>query len=247
MRLGPTRIKYGGISSPWDSWQMRFLTGGLTIDPTVVPKRNRETGALDPNGFRIIYEGDVLGRISATGLWGPYDPNAQDGRADAKCLAAGTYNLDSGYMESTIPPNVNGLTMGGVDMARILRSRMNTQYTNAELNVIKQQLLANGALITFVESRDTPGYAVISVTLVPQTLTLAAGENVLITPQWEPANAANKHGDFSSSDVAVATVATKNDYHGATGTITAVATGTATITFRASDGGHTATLALTVS
>jgi hypothetical protein len=247
MRLGPTRIKYGGHTTVWDSWQLRFITGGLTIDPNTVPKRNRETGALDPNGFRIIYEGDVLGRITASGLWGPYDSSATDGRQVARVLAAGTYNLDSGYYESTIPENVNGLTMGGVDMGRILRRAMNTQYTDAEITTISQQLIANGALITFVESRGTPGYNVISVTLSPAALALTVGETAVINPTWEPANAANRHGDFSSSAPAIATVATANTISGAVGTITAVAAGTATITFRALDGGVTANMTVTVS
>lgn len=247
MKLGATRIGYGGFASPWDSSSnMRFLTGGVTIDPNTVPRRNRKTGLPDPKGARIVWEGDILGKITATGLWGPYDSNAADGRQVARCLAAGTYNLDDGYPD-TISESENGTTIGGVDMGRILRRRMSVQYTDPELETIKEQLLKNGAFITFVESRGTPGPALISVTLEPATINLAVGETATIHPIWEPLNAANKHGDFTTSALNIAIVGTYNTPKGAVGSITALAVGNAQITFRALDGGHTATMAVNVA
>jgi uncharacterized protein YjdB len=247
MRLGPTRIKVGGESSVWDSHDIRFITGGVTIDPNTVPKRNRETGALDANGFRIIYQGDVIGKITATGLYGPYDKNAADGRAVARCLAAGTYNLDSGYSDSTFPPNPNGVSIGAVDRASVLRGRMSVQYSDSDLAAIKTQLLDNGALITFVEETGTPGYPVQGVALLPATLSMAVGDAHSIMPVWTPMNAANKHGEFTTSNAAYATVATENGMRGAIGHITAIAAGTATITFTSSDGGFTASVTVTVA
>jgi uncharacterized protein YjdB len=247
MRLGPTRIRVDGESSVWDSSDIRFITGGVTIDPNTVPKRSRITGSPDSNGFRIIYAGDILGKITATGLYGPYDKNATDGRAIARYLAAGTYNLDSGYNDSTFPPNPNGVSIGAVDRARILRARMSIQYTDADLSAIKTQLLNNGTLVTFVEETGTPGYPVQGVALLPATLSLAVGQTYDIMPVWTPMNAANKHGDFATSNAAYATVTTENGISGAIGHITAIAAGTANITFTSSDGGFTASVAVTVA
>ena len=247
MRLGATRIKVGGEASVWDSDDIRFITGGVTIDPNTVPRRNKETGAPDPGGFRLIYQGDVLGRISATGLYGPHSLSAADGRAVARCLAAGTYNLDSGFAEAAQPPNANGISIGAVDRARVLRKRMSVQYTDAQLNQIKQDLLANGVLITFTEETGNPGFPVKAVELTPPALTLAAGQVYDIMPVWTPANAANRHGIFATSNPAVATVPYENTYRGAIGHITAVSAGTATITFTSADGGFTDTVAVTVA
>lgn len=49
---------------------------GVTIDSDTVTE--------DADGHKIINKGTVLGRISSTGLYGPYDNAASDGREEAK-------------------------------------------------------------------------------------------------------------------------------------------------------------------
>jgi hypothetical protein len=247
MKLGATRIHVGGVASVWDSHQLRFITGGVTVDPDVVPRRNLKTGEPDPNGARIIYQGDVLGKITATGMYGPYDKNATDGREVARYLAANTYNLDSGYDELFFQDNGNGTTLGAVDMARIKRQRMSIQYSDSDLDVIKAQLSANGAFLTFVEGNGTPGPSAESIDVLPDTVSLTVGESHTLAVIWSPTNTANRHGDFTSGDIGVATVATENDIQGVSGTVTAVATGSTTITFKAANSGLTATVAVTVA
>ena len=68
---------------------------------------------------------------------------------------------------------------------------------------------------------------------------LTAGQTVTLTPVFTPSNATNKGGDWASSDTTVATVAG--------GLVTALTAGSATITFTSTDGGFTASYALTVT
>lgn len=82
--------------------------------------------------------------------------------------------------------------------------------------------------------------AVTSVSLNPASASLAVGGTQQLTPTVLPANATNKNVTYSSSNTAVATV-------NATGLITAVANGTATITVTTVDGSKTSTCAVTVS
>lgn len=81
---------------------------------------------------------------------------------------------------------------------------------------------------------------VTGVTLDQGTLTLTAGgASGTLTATVAPANADNKNVTWESSNTAVATVAD--------GVVTPVAAGTATITVRTVDGGHTATCTVTVN
>ena len=68
---------------------------------------------------------------------------------------------------------------------------------------------------------------------------LTAGQTVTLTPVFTPSNATNKGGAWASSDTTVATVAG--------GLVTALAAGSATITFTSTDGGFIASYALTVT
>lgn len=81
--------------------------------------------------------------------------------------------------------------------------------------------------------------SVTGVTVSPSTLELKEGTTGTLTAAVAPTNAANKTITWSSSDESVATV---NE-----GTVTAIAEGTATITVKTSDGGYTATCAVTVT
>lgn len=81
--------------------------------------------------------------------------------------------------------------------------------------------------------------SVTGVTLDQSTLTLAKGEEQQLTATVAPTNAANKNASWTTSDDTVATVDEN-------GVVTAVATGSATITVTTEDGGFTAECIVTV-
>ncbi len=81
--------------------------------------------------------------------------------------------------------------------------------------------------------------SVTGVTLNKTTLTIAVGNNETLTATISPATASNKNVTWTSSDATVATV-------DASGKVTGVKNGTATITVTTEDGAKTATCAVTV-
>lgn len=82
--------------------------------------------------------------------------------------------------------------------------------------------------------------AVTSVELTPATVSVEIGSNTQLTATVKPAGATNKKVTYSSSDDTKATVS-------ATGEVTGVAEGTATITVTTEDGQKTATSTVTVT
>jgi len=80
---------------------------------------------------------------------------------------------------------------------------------------------------------------VTGITLAPAALTLNVGATGTLTSTITPADATNQKVSWTTSDATKATVAN--------GVVTAVATGSATITVTTDDGGFTATCAVTVS
>lgn len=78
------------------------------------------------------------------------------------------------------------------------------------------------------------------ISVAPPTVSKAAGQTQQITTTFTPADAANQELTFASSDVTKATV-------NATGLISFVAAGTATITVTSKDTGKTATVVVTVT
>jgi uncharacterized protein YjdB len=93
---------------------------------------------------------------------------------------------------------------------------------------------------TWYDSNPGTVVAVTGVTISPTTATLLVNATQQLTPTVAPATATNKTVTYSSSNTAVATV-------NATGLITAIASGTATITVTTQDGAKTATCAVTVN
>ena len=81
---------------------------------------------------------------------------------------------------------------------------------------------------------------VTGITLLPASLTFSVGSSQQLASTIAPANASNKNLSWTSNDTAVATVS-------ATGMVTAVSIGTATITVTTADGGKTATTAITTT
>lgn len=82
--------------------------------------------------------------------------------------------------------------------------------------------------------------AVTGVTIAPKTASIAVGATQQLTPTIAPANATNKKVTYSSNKEAVATV-------NASGLVTAVAEGEATITVTTTDGSKTDTSVITVT
>ncbi len=85
----------------------------------------------------------------------------------------------------------------------------------------------------------TAVYHVTGVSLSPTALALHPGEQSALTATIAPSNATNKNISWSTSNSSVATVSS--------GTVNAVAAGTATITVTTEDGGYTATCSVTVT
>jgi hypothetical protein len=82
--------------------------------------------------------------------------------------------------------------------------------------------------------------ALTGVSVSPTSATIAPGATQQLTATVAPSNATNKNVSWSSSNTSVATV-------NASGLVTGVANGTATITVTTQDGAKTATSAITVS
>lgn len=96
-----------------------------------------------------------------------------------------------------------------------------------------------GALLGSAATPPPQTVSVTGVTMTPATSTIATGATRQLTANLAPADATDKSGTWSSSDETKATVS-------ASGLVTGVAAGTATITFTTTDGGKTATCAVTV-
>ena len=95
-----------------------------------------------------------------------------------------------------------------------------------------------GFTATCAVTVNTATVAVTGGTLDQSTLALEPGETATLVATVAPGNATDKSVSWSSDNTAVATVAD--------GVVTAVADGTATITVTTTDGGKTATCAVTV-
>jgi hypothetical protein len=200
---GLTGFKVGGKASVFDSWGMRHLTGGITIDRSLVlPGADVE---------RVIYAGEVVGMVADTGLYGPWDPGASDGREIARGVVVQDTNVTNG-----------NAFVGAADECRVHAARMPRSFTSAEWGAINASPYVR---ITPAEPFNVPGPAAISVALAPSALALAVGEVAQLTPVFNPADAVNQNGAWESSAPAVAAVS-------ASGLVSAVAAGTASVTFR---------------
>ena len=89
------------------------------------------------------------------------------------------------------------------------------------------------------DKNDPTDVAVTAIALDKTTAAVKPGETLTLVASITPAEASNKAVSWTSSDDKVATVAS--------GVVTGVAVGSATITVRTDDGGKTATCTVTVS
>jgi len=110
---------------------------------------------------------------------------------------------------------------------------------NTERTLTSGKFTAGKMIVFPAVPAVTKTVAVESVSVAPAELTIAPGETATITPTVLPADATDKSVSWSSTDETVATVSDA-------GVVTAVAVGTTTITATTTDGGKTATCAVTV-
>ena len=115
--------KIAGQVNIFDSALVRWITCGVTIDADTVSE--------DADGKKILPAGTPLGKITATGLYGPYDATATDGRETALVMIAEPVDCTKGDMAVT-----------AFDMARVIIERLPVEVTPE----LKEQLSG----ITFV-------------------------------------------------------------------------------------------------
>lgn len=111
--MTPTRTEYAVEDRRW----LRDVHGltdtlGATLDPAAF------TAAAFPDGR--IPSGTVLGRITATDLWGPYDPAAADGR-----------ETNAGHLLDVTVVKAGRVSVAVLDHGAVLRDYLPTQATTA--------------------------------------------------------------------------------------------------------------------
>jgi uncharacterized protein YjdB len=118
----------------------------------------------------------------------------------------------------------------------------NMNYSNRGGNATVNEELSAIGTFSWTQSTNcsSTSIAVTGVTVSPATVTLSVGATQQLTPTVAPANATNKTVSYSSNNTGVATV-------NGSGLVTAIASGTATITVTTQDGAKTATAVITVN
>lgn len=108
--------KYGEQVNIFDSEKIRWVTGGVTLDHTLVEP--------DEEGRKELKIGTPLGKITATGKYGPYDAEATDGRETAVLMLGETvdFSLGSGY-------GFGDQVATAFDWARVLTARLPVEIT----------------------------------------------------------------------------------------------------------------------
>lgn len=92
-----------------------WLCGPHGTEPGTNPSIDIDASTL-PAGTKSVPSGAVMGRITASGKFGLYDPEASDGRQVAAGLLFDTVSVTSGAVTS---PNQALLVHGFVDPARL--------------------------------------------------------------------------------------------------------------------------------
>lgn len=103
--LGLKTKTIGGQLNIFDSEQIRWIRGAVTIDAATV--------TADGNGKKTLKLGQPLGKITATGKYGPYDSAAVDGRATAVLMLGEDIDCTEGDVVTT-----------AFDQARVIESRL---------------------------------------------------------------------------------------------------------------------------
>jgi uncharacterized protein YjdB len=118
----------------------------------------------------------------------------------------------------------------------------NMNYSNRGGNTAANEELSAIGSFSWTQSTgcSTASVGVTGVTVTPATAVLSVGATQQLTPTVAPANATNKTLNYSSDNMAVATV-------NGSGLVTAIASGSAIITVTTQDGAKTATAVVTVN
>jgi hypothetical protein len=109
----------------FDSTMVRWVTGGVTIDHTTVTP--------DSDGRKRLPVGTPLGKITATGKYGPWDTDATDGRQTAVCMLG--ENVD---FELDKSGKFGDQVATAFDWARVISDRL--PIDSADLAALKAQL-----------------------------------------------------------------------------------------------------------
>ena len=146
---------------------------------------------------------------------------------------------------NTTQRGVTWSVVSGADYASIDQNGLLTVLAGASGSSVKIRATSRDNTAVYAEKSLTVTYkaaavAVTGVTLGRTALSLAVGETETLVATVTPERAADRTVVWSSSAPAVATV-------DQTGKVTAVSAGSAVISVRTNDGGHTATCALTVA
>lgn len=88
MRLQPIRQREFATDVEILATHQNLVTKTVTLDASKFPAGT--------DGRKIAKVGTVLGKITATGLYAPYDPGASDGTEKADCILFNTIDLTDG-------------------------------------------------------------------------------------------------------------------------------------------------------
>lgn len=137
--------------------------------------------------------------------------------------------------------NLRNATKSYVIPAALAGTYVNPYNNNASVTLTAGTTRSFAAYEYLVlTNTNAPVVAVTGVSVNPTSATVGLGSTQQLNPTIAPANATNQNLTWTSSNTAVATV-------NASGLVTAVATGTTTITVKTVDGNKTATSAITVA
>jgi O-glycosyl hydrolase len=116
----------------------------------------------------------------------------------------------------------------------------NIAFAGGSNKVLRLEIVGGDFNIDKIEVKSVTTVPVTSVAMNPTAVSISAGDTTQLTATVAPSNASNKNVTWSSSNTNVATV-------NATGLVSGVAAGTATITVTTVDGTKTATSVITVA
>ena len=144
-----------------------------------------------------------------------------------------TYSANAVTTKQTVS---GAVTKGGI--CELLNSDETKLYWNFSTNTSNVQVA--GISVTYSEIGSAATVSVSGVTLNKNTLALAIGDTESLVATVSPSDATNKDIEWQSSNYSIADVDSE-------GLVTAVATGTATISVTTDDGGFSAVCEVTVS
>lgn len=160
----------------------------------------------------------------------------------------GTFNMDC-RVASTVSGSfivyIDGVNKGTVNVPNTTgwQSWQSVLLSNVSISAgthILQVYSNSGFNLNKITVSSTSNVPVTGVSVSPTSVSITAGGTSQLTMTIAPSNAINQNVTWSSSNTAVATVSTS-------GLVTAVSSGTATITVTTQDGNKTATCAVTVT